>query len=195
MHTLEVFEQSPEIESVILVGNEEHLSDFEKMVKQYQLKKVTRIVAGGKTRRESVANGLAALDPDTDIVVVHDSARPLVSLKVISEAVGLCQNSEAVVVAVPVTSTIKRVNASDLSVEATLRRDGLWEVQTPQVFKKELLIKAHKRKKKTAPTDDAMLVESLGVRVKVLPGDYTNIKITTQEDLTMAKSLLGSRKQ
>ena len=194
VHTLEVFERSPVIDSVVLVGHADHLFELGNIVKQYQLKKVTKIVAGGKTRCESVANGLAVLDKDADIVVVHDGARPLVSLKTISDAVALCQDSEAVVVAVPVKSTIKKINKKNLLVEETLNRDDLWEIQTPQVFKKDILIKAHKQKKGNVPTDDAMMVEQLGVRVKVLSGDYKNIKITTQEDLTIAEAFCSLRK-
>lgn len=194
VHTLEVFESSPVIDSVVLVGHADHLFELGDIVKQYQLKKVTKIVAGGETRCESVANGLAVLDADADIVVVHDGARPLVSLKTISDAVALCQEVEAVVVAVPVKSTIKKINKRDLSVEETLDREGLWEIQTPQVFRKDVLIRAHEQKSEDVPTDDAMMVEQLGVRVKVLSGDYRNIKITTQEDLTIAEAFCRLRK-
>ncbi|MCK4881837.1 MAG: 2-C-methyl-D-erythritol 4-phosphate cytidylyltransferase [Candidatus Omnitrophica bacterium] len=193
-HTLEAFERSPVIDSIVLVGHADQLFELGNIVKQYQLKKVTKIVAGGETRCESVSKGLAVLDADADIVVVHDGARPLVSLETISDAVALCREAEAVVVAVPVKSTIKRVNQKDLSVEETLDREGLWEIQTPQVFKKDILIKAHAQKQEGVPTDDAMMVEQLGVRVKVFSGDYRNIKITTQEDLTVAEAFCRLRK-
>lgn len=188
VHTLEVFERSPVISSVILVGHADHLFDLGNIVKQFQLKKVTKIVAGGETRCDSVANGLAVTDEDADVIVVHDGARPLVSLETINDAVRLCQDSQAVVVAVPVKSTIKRINDEDLLVEQTINREGLWEIQTPQVFKRDILIKAHQQKGADVPTDDAMLVEQLGVEVKVLSGDYTNIKVTTQEDLVVAEA-------
>jgi 2-C-methyl-D-erythritol 4-phosphate cytidylyltransferase len=194
-HTLEVFERSPVIDSIILVGHVENLSGLEGIVKQYHFKKIANIVAGGETRCESVRNGLAALDEDTDIVVVHDGVRPLVSRKTIAGAVSLCQDSQAVVAAVPVKSTIKRVNKKDLFVEETLEREGLWEIQTPQVFKKDILIKAHENKSEYVPTDDAMMVEQLGVRVKILLGDYKNIKITTQEDLMVAEAFLNRKQQ
>lgn len=194
VHTLEVFERSFVIDSVVLVGHAENLFDLGNIVKQYRLKKVTKIVAGGETRCESVANGLAVLDEDADMVVVHDGARPLVSPETISDAVGLCQDLQAVVVAVPVKSTIKKINKKDLLVEETLNREGLWEIQTPQVFKKDILVRAHEQKKENVPTDDAMMVEQLGVRVKVLLGDYKNIKITTPEDLTIAEAFCSLRK-
>ncbi|MCK5012482.1 MAG: 2-C-methyl-D-erythritol 4-phosphate cytidylyltransferase [Candidatus Omnitrophica bacterium] len=191
VHTLEVFERSPVIESVVLVGHADNLFELGNIVKQYQLRKVVKIVAGGETRCQSVSNGLAVLDEDTDVVVVHDGARPLVSVKTITDAVALCRDLEAVVVAVPVKSTVKKINKKNLLVEETLDREGLWEIQTPQVFKKDILIKAHEQKKEYVSTDDAMMVEQLGVGVKVLLGDYRNIKITTQEDLTIAEAFCG----
>jgi len=188
--TLEVFEKSPVIDSVILVGQKERLSQLKDIVGQYGLKKVVQVIAGGRTRRESVANGLAAIDDDTDVVVIHDGVRPLVSLKVIEDTVALCGKWDAVVAAVAVKSTIKKVNKESLLVEATLDRGKLWEIQTPQVFKKDILLKAHQQNKDNDPTDDAVMVEQLGVKVKVSPGDYKNIKITTQEDLVIAETFL-----
>ena len=190
VYALEIFEKSPVIDSVILVGQKEKLSQLQDIVDQYGLKKIVQVVAGGETRRESVANGLFVIDDDTDVVVIHDGVRPLVSLKVIEGAVALCDQWGAVVAAVPVKSTIKKVNKDSRLVEATLDRDKLWEIQTPQVFKKELLLKAHQQNKVSNPTDDAVMVEQLGIKVKVSPGDYKNIKITTQEDLAIAQTFL-----
>jgi len=195
VRTLEAFERSPVVESVILVGQPERLSDLKNLVDRHDLKKVRRIVAGGKTRRESVGNGLDALDGDTEIVMVHDGARPLVSEQIINDAAELCRDWEAVIVAVPVKSTIKKVNGKDLFVEETPDRRELWETQTPQVFKKNILLKAHAQNKGGEPTDDAAMVEQLGVRVKILPGDYRNIKITTREDLTIAEAFMRSEEQ
>ena len=188
--TLAIFEKSPVIDSVILVGQKERLSEFKDIVGQYGLKKVVQIIAGGETRRESVANGLAAIDDDTGVVLIHDGVRPLVSLQVIEGAVALCDQWDAVVAAVPVKPTIKKVNKESLFVEETLDREELWEIQTPQVFKKDILLKAHQQNKDGDPTDDAVMVERLGVKVKVSPGDYKNIKITTQEDLAIAETFL-----
>ncbi len=189
IHALEALEQSIAIDSVILVAPESHLKEFEKVLKQYDLHRSTKVVAGGKTRFESVSNGLKALDKDTEIVLVHDGARPLVTTKIIDEAINLCHNEPAVIVAVPVKPTIKRVNIK-LEVKETLRRDELWEVQTPQVFKKDILLKAHEEGRGLDVTDDAALVERLGIKVKVVMGDYRNIKITTKEDLVIAEALL-----
>lgn len=192
VYALEVFEQSPFIESVILVGHRERLAQLGDIVRRYGMKKVAGIVAGGATRRESVANGLAVLDEDTDVVMVHDAARPLVSLRIVGEAAALCRQWQAVVAAVPVKPAVKRVNKKDLCVEETLDRDGLWEVQTPQVFRRDVLIRAHAQDTESSPADDAAMVERLGIKVKIVQGDYKNIKITTQEDLTVAETFLKS---
>lgn len=190
VYALEIFEKSPAVDSVILVGQKERLSQLKNIVSQYGLKKIVQVVAGGETRRESVACGLAVIDDDTDVVLVHDGVRPLVSLKVIEDAVAFCSKWDAVVTAVAVKPTIKRVNKESLLVEETLDRGELWEIQTPQAFKKNILLKAHQQNKDSNPTDDAVMVEQLGVKVKVSPGDYKNIKITTQEDLAIAETFL-----
>lgn len=196
-YALQAFEQSAVIDSVILVGHAQRLLELEAIVARYGFKKVVRVIAGGATRQESVARGLDVLDADTDRVVVHDGARPLVSARMIDEAVKLTRCWDAVIVAVPVKPTIKKVNRADLVVEETLNREDLWEVQTPQVFKKDILLRAHASftdisplVRQAGPTDDAMMVEQLGIKVKVLRGDYKNIKITTPEDLVVAEAFL-----
>ena len=194
VYALAIFEKSPVIDSVILVGQKERLSQLKDIVSQYGLKKVVQVIAGGETRRESVANGLDAIDDDTDVVLIHDGVRPLISLKVIEGAVALCDQWDAVVAAVPVKPTIKKVNKESLFVEETLDREELWEIQTPQVFKKDILFKAHQQNKERDPTDDAVMVEQLGVKVKVSPGDYKNVKITTLEDLAIAETFLKSQR-
>ena len=189
-HTIEAFERCPAIDSVIVVGHHGQLDRLREIVERYRFQKVIQIVAGGEKRHESVANGIKVLDGDTRIVVVHDGARPLVSRTLIEEAVKLCATWDAVVAAVPVKQTVKKVNGRSLCVEQTLDREGLWEAQTPQVFKKDILVKAHAKNTKDNPTDDAVMVERLGVEVKIIEGDYRNIKITTQEDLVIAESFL-----
>ena len=192
-YVLDAFEKSPEIDSVILVGHKEKLSELKEIIRQYGFKKVAKVVAGGKTRCESVSNGLGVLDQDTDVVMVHDGARPLVSLQTIKDVVALCQDWDAVVTAVAVKSTIKRVDKNNMLVEQTLNREGLWEIQTPQIFRVDVLVKAHKENKINSPTDDASMVEQMGIKVRIAPGDYRNIKITTQEDLEIAETFLKSR--
>lgn len=190
VYSLEIFERCSLVEGIIVVAPEALRADFEKVIGSYRLKKVKAIVPGGKTRSESVSHGLKAVSPATEFVVVHDAARPLTTLKLVEEALTVCYRESAVIAAVPVKPTIKRVNPQDRTVEATLDRDLLWEVQTPQVFARDILVKAHEAGGGIEATDDAALVERLGVKVTVVMGDYRNIKVTTPEDLKIAEALL-----
>jgi 2-C-methyl-D-erythritol 4-phosphate cytidylyltransferase len=190
VHTLKRLAQSRLIESIIIVAPAKDIKTFIKLIGQYRLSKIKTIVVGGKTRFESVTNGLKAVDSNTDIVLVHDGVRPLVTMKMIDESIKLCHNSAAVVAAVPVKPTIKRVHVKTMTVKETLPREELWEIQTPQTFKKAILVKAHKRAKDKNATDDASLVEAIGMKVKVILGDYKNIKITTLEDFKLAEQFL-----
>jgi 2-C-methyl-D-erythritol 4-phosphate cytidylyltransferase len=147
--------------------------------------------AGGATRQKSVRRGLEKLDSNCEIVVIHDAARPFVSASLIDRCVDEACRVDAIVVGVPVRNTIKVVS-EDLWVQATPARNSLWEIQTPQVFRKELIVQAHDRAVRQAidATDDATLVEQMGKPVLVVPGETTNIKITTPEDILLAEALL-----
>lgn len=194
IYTLEAFERSDLIESIIVVTNDEVMSEIEKKIKQYKIDKVTKIVLGGKERSDSVKNGLDVVDMDTDVVVIHDGARPLIETKLIEESITACEENDSVVTAVKIKPTIKRINVKDMIVEETIDRDRVWEIQTPQVFKTKILREAHATKKDKVATDDAALVESIGCKVRVVEGDYKNIKVTTQEDLIVAEAFLDKRR-
>ncbi len=189
IYALRAIGDSPSVESIIVAVAPQRVKIFEELIKKFKLKKIKRVVAGGKTRAESVQNGLKALDRDTDVVIVHDGARPFVTSTLIKQAINLMRTEKAVVVAVPVKSTIKKVDPKNLYVQETLVRDTLWDIQTPQVFKRDVLEEAHRKMLCCEPTDDAVLVEKMGVKVKILKGDYRNIKITTPEDFELAKIL------
>lgn len=190
-YSLNVFERSRTITSVIVVGHPDHLGVFRRIVDNGRFKKISAIVPGGETRSDSVACGLACVDKDTEVLMVHDAARPMVSEKIIKDSLAAMATQQAAVAAVPVKATIKKADPKNLYVTETLLRNTLWEVQTPQTFRRNLLDRAHKAKLCCDPTDDAMLVEKMGVKVKIVPGDYKNIKITTSEDLALAKLLMG----
>ncbi len=155
-----------------------------------------RVVAGGTERQYSVANALAAVPEESGIILVHDGARPLVAPATIGAAVAAAREHGAAVVAVPVKDTIKTVDAGGC-IAATLERSTLWAMQTPQVFAAALLREAYAAAQQggVLATDDAALVERLGHKVKIVPGSYGNLKITTPEDLAMAQALLGSEEQ
>jgi 2-C-methyl-D-erythritol 4-phosphate cytidylyltransferase len=190
VHSLEIFEKSPLVRGVVLVAPGGYLDDFQGIVRRRRFKKVKKITAGGATRCDSVLNGLRETEEDTKIVVIHDAARPFLTEKVLKDAIARCRRDKAVVVAVPVQSTIKGVDRRKMVVRQTLDRDELWEAQTPQVFYRDLLLEAYAKRRGRIPTDDAMLVECLGREVGVVEGDGANIKITTKDDLVMAEFLL-----
>jgi len=192
IYTLEAIEQSSLIDSIVLVVPPDYLNEFERVLTKYHLLKVTKIVAGGNSRSVSVSCGLSVIDQDSDLVLVHDGVRPLIDLFLIDKAITLCENHQAVVVAVPIKPTIKRVDEEKMLVRETVDRQELWEIQTPQVFKREILLKAHEKGKGVKVTDDATLVEQLGEEVKICEGNYKNCKITTQEDLWFAEALLNN---
>ncbi|HOW35138.1 MAG TPA: 2-C-methyl-D-erythritol 4-phosphate cytidylyltransferase [Candidatus Omnitrophota bacterium] len=194
-YTLAAFERSPLINSIVVVGHKGYLPDFQKLIKRYRLRKVKYVVAGGKTRRESVDNGLKILDKDTDFVAIHDGARPFVTKEMIAQSIACARKHSAAIIAVPVKPTIKAVNSATMTVGRTLDRKTLWEVQTPQVFKKEIILKAHSKIKDIHASDDACLVEKVGIKVKVVAGDYRNIKITTPDDLIFARAILACSKK
>ena len=189
-HTLKVFEKNSLVDRVIVAGHESSLGAIEALVKEYKFAKVKRVVAGGKTRGDSVKNGLSILDDDTRLVVIHDAARPFLSGDVLKHSIRSAERHHAVIVAVPVKSTMKKVDLASMTVVETLNRESIWEVQTPQVFKKEIILKAHRKRQESDPTDDALLVERLGIKVHIVRGEYRNIKITTQEDLLAAEAFL-----
>ena len=185
--TLSVFERSEAINGIILVVNPEDI----RKTKKFRMRKLVKVVAGGKERQDSVYNGLKALPEDAEMVVIHDGARPFVTAEIIKRAVTEAKTYKAVLVGVPVTDTIKRVIGGRLMVSGTVDRSQLWAAQTPQVFKKNVIFKAYAHGRKEPATDDAMLVEKMGIPVKMVMGSYENIKITTVEDLKIAEALLS----
>jgi 2-C-methyl-D-erythritol 4-phosphate cytidylyltransferase len=194
VRTLEVLQEIPSIEDIILVVHGPYLDDYRKAVKSFALNKVRDVIAGGKTRGESVKKGLELMDRDTDLVLIHDGVRPLVSVRLIKRLLTAAVKNKAVISAVPVKPTIKEVNVKSMRVEHTLERSRLWEVQTPQVFNAAVIREAYRRDPGGTATDDAALVEDMGVPVKVITGDYDNIKITTPEDVLFAEALLNRGK-
>ncbi|HEX4609053.1 MAG TPA: 2-C-methyl-D-erythritol 4-phosphate cytidylyltransferase [Urbifossiella sp.] len=153
------------------------------------------LVDGGAERFESVANALARVPESVDLVAVHDAVRPLGSPAIIDGVFAAAAESGAAVLAVPVADTLKRVEAETNRVTGTTPRTGLWQAQTPQVFRRAWLLDAYARRAAVPPpvTDDAQLVEAAGYPVVVVPGAPTNFKITTKDDLALAELILKSR--
>jgi len=192
-HTIDHFEQNSVIDEIFVIVDQ---SDFmvcrEKALSPFRYRKVGELVAGGETRQASVFNGLRSLSDDVDFVVVHDGVRPFINDKIIFECLEAAAECGAAVSAVPVKETIKVAN-KELFVDHTPQRDRLWQVQTPQVFRKSLIVEAHKKaiQDRINAPDDAALVENLGSPIKLVMGSYKNVKLTTPEDLRIAETLLN----
>jgi 2-C-methyl-D-erythritol 4-phosphate cytidylyltransferase len=190
-HTLEVFEKSGFISEIIVVINKEEHKQFDECIlTPYRFQKIKSVVDGGADRQESVYNGLKKVSSNAELVCVHDGARPFVTVDIIKESVSAAGISGAACAGVPVKDTIKQADKRGV-VEKTLDRRLLWAVQTPQAFKKEILINAHEKALSDGfrGTDDCVLVERLGHTVQMVMGSYSNIKITTPEDLVFAEAI------
>jgi 2-C-methyl-D-erythritol 4-phosphate cytidylyltransferase len=186
-HTLAAFQACAAVQRVVLVMAADRLEEGRELVRAHGLDKVAAVCAGGERRQDSVRAGLDALGP-CQWAVVHDGARPLVTPRLIEDGLAAARETGAAICAVPLSDTLKRVSESQ-EVERTVEREGLWLVQTPQVFRYDLLLGAHRRATVEA-TDDAALVEAMGGRVRVYMGSPRNIKVTTPEDLALAEALV-----
>ncbi len=191
-YALKTMEASPAVQDIVIVvspGEEGYCRGA--VIEKLGLNKITAIVPGGKERQGSVYNGLLALSPDTDIVIVHDGVRPFFSLDILDKVIAAAQTHGAATCAMPAKDTVKLAN-EDNFVTGTLPRNRTWLAQTPQAFCYSLIMEAHRRARDEGllATDDTALVEFLGRRVKIVTGSYENIKITTPEDLDMAMAII-----
>jgi 2-C-methyl-D-erythritol 4-phosphate cytidylyltransferase len=183
-------------EIILVVGEAEISRCKSKIVDPYGLSKIRSIIAGGKERQDSINQGLQVLADDCQWVVVHDGARPLLINEVLKETIQAAYEWGAAVTAVPTKDTIKVAGPKEL-VQSTLDRRCLWSIQTPQVFKRALLVQAYAQAYADGfyGTDDASLVERIGAPVKLVRGSYENLKVTTPEDLDFAEAILKRRKR
>lgn len=192
LHALRPFASHPEVAQVVLVLPAAEAASPPPWLAPL-VGDTLAITAGGATRRESVAAGLAALDAHCDIVLVHDGARPFAPRDVIDAGIAAARGGHGAVPALPLSDTLKRADECG-RVLCTVPREGLWSVQTPQAFPRALLVRGHAAEPSVdrPATDDAMLVELVGGRVDLIPGSAHNIKITTPDDLALATFLLGT---
>lgn len=188
-HLLDGFCASPLIDEVVLVLGRDTFDAGKALAQASCRRDDIRCCVGGERRQDSVQRGLDALSP-CEWVAVHDGARPLAGPELLAQGLEAAQETGAAVPVVPLSDTVKMVDAEGWVVE-TLSRDRLWAVQTPQVFHRELLSEAHRTVVDTV-TDDAAMVERLGHRVRVFPGTPANLKVTRPEDLLVAETLLGA---
>lgn len=191
-YTVEAFESCRLINEIIIVTREEEIMHCsEAVVQPYGFSKVSKIIAGGSHRQESVYIGLKEIDPYTNIVVVHDGARPLVLVEDIENSIYECMDNGAAVIGTKVKETMKVVDPEGF-IAGTPDRETLWAARTPQTFNYDLILKAHQMAAEEGFTawDDAGLVERLGYKVKMIEGSHQNIKVTTVEDISIAESIL-----
>jgi len=154
-----------------------------------------QLIDGGEERFDTVANGLAAIPESVDLIAVHDAVRPLAPVSLIDAVFAAAARHGAAIPAIPVADTLKRVDHTTNRITQTISRAGLWQAQTPQVFRRDWLIEAYaKRSSVTEPiTDDGQLIEAIGHNVYVTPGSQSNFKITTRDDLEMAEAIIKAR--
>ncbi len=195
--TLEVLESIDSIAEIVPVFKKEEMEAGRELIEGAGISKVKRIAAGGNERQDSVYSGLNLAGDKSDTILIHDGVRPLIERTVVENAIKQLKGFDGVIVGVPVKDTVKEIHAQhdEVLVKKTLRRDVLWAVQTPQVFKYSSLIKAYKKAMTEGfySTDDSAIVEKYGGKVKAVMGSYTNIKITTPEDLYIAELFLKER--
>lgn len=189
-HTVAAFQRSPVIDSIVVVLAQDRVEDGRDLARKYNWSKVTAVCAGGTRRQDSVKAGLNRME-NVDWVMIHDGARPCLTQDIIERGLQTAKENGAAIPATPVADTIKVVSA-DRYVVDTPQRDGLYSAQTPQVFRFDIISAAHRIADDDA-TDDAVLAERAGCRVKIFQGSSTNIKVTTKEDLVIAEAIISSR--
>jgi 2-C-methyl-D-erythritol 4-phosphate cytidylyltransferase len=189
-HVLQVFQGCDVVDQVVVVLGEASVERGVKLVEEGRFSKVTAVCAGGQRRQDSVAEGLKRLER-CDWAVIHDGARPCLTVDLIERGLKEARQTGAAIAAVPLKETVKVVG-SDGVIEGTPRRESLWAAQTPQIFRFDLIAGAYRMLRQEV-TDDASLVEALGYKVRVYMGLYDNIKLTTPEDLALAETILRMR--
>lgn len=196
VRSIEVFEASPEIHEIILVTRSADITGCRNIINDCGFKKVTKIISGGETRQESAKLGFDAVNPECDFVAIHDAARCLVTAEMINKAMEAAYVNGASACASRAVDTIKKTNGADI-IKETIDRENVWNVQTPQVFMADMYRAAAytAKKEKFMATDDCMLCERLGFKVKLVDCGKTNIKITYPEDVIIAQAILEYRKK
>ena len=193
-HTLNAFERTDCVDEIILVGRADRLPELQELVRHADSRKVRHVVAGGQHRQDSVRAGLNLLAPGARYVAVHDAARPFITPEQIGRVFELARQHGAAALAEPITDTLKRADENRF-VSGGVDREGLYAMQTPQVFSRDLLVEAYDAvaANKLSITDEVSAVEHLGAKVLLVPNDQFNLKITFPRDLLLAESFLSQR--
>ncbi len=195
VQSLRILQAAPVVGQIILAVPSADIEYCEnEIVLRHRFTKVTKVVAGGAERQDSVRYALEQVPPDTDIVLIHDAARPFVTQRMIDDVVAVSWKEGAAIVALPMRDTVKQVR-TDGMIERTVDRAPLWLAQTPQAFRRDWIEAAHRsaHAEGVQATDDAFLVEWLGYSVAVVEGSGENIKVTRPEDLVIGEAILAAR--
>lgn len=192
LHTMRTFNESPLVDEIIVVTGADDIDRVRTLGTENNINKLSVVTEGGDTRRASVYNGICRAKGD--IIAIHDGARCLISHKEIEAVIGDCIKYGAAAVGVPCKDTLKAAD-EDGFIAGTIDRSRTYQIQTPQVFKRDIIADAHKKaiEEGFEPTDDCALLERYGGRIKITEGSYDNIKLTTPEDIAVAERILGSR--
>ncbi len=191
-YTLRKLDMCETIDEIYLVLDKKSIETKLKEVENFKIKKLKKIVLGGKTRGESVYNGLKELKTNTELVVIHDGARPFISLRKIKEVIYAAKDTDGAILGIPVTDTLKEKTEHNFVLK-TVHREVFIRAQTPQVFKYPLLIDAYRKIGQEVGftnTDDAYIMERYGYKIKIVNGEDKNIKITTPFDLRLAEIII-----
>lgn len=191
--SLAALAETPQIGTVVIVAGEHTIAAVEALVQARGFHKVAAIVPGGERRQDSVAAGLAALPAQTEVVLIHDGARPLADADLFRRCAEAAAATGAVIAAMPVADTLKRVPDADSVISGTVDRSSLWAAQTPQAFRLDVLQRAFAANAGTDVTDEALLCEAAGISVRVVPSSSANLKVTHPEDVAVAEALLRAR--
>ncbi len=197
VHTLKVFEECSLVDGLLVVVPQQDIEFVRNTIlSPWKLKKVNGVIPGGNERQDSVRAGVEALDRETDLVIIHDAVRPFITIELISQCIRTAREEGAVTAGVPAKDTVKEV-APDGRVLRTCDRSMMWLTQTPQAFRRDIIENAHRAAVRDGfrGTDDTSLVERLGIAVRMIRGEYSNIKITTPDDLIFAETLLAGRRE
>ena len=195
IQSLRALQAAPVVDQIILAVPPADVEYCEhEIVSRQRFTKVTKVVAGGAERQDSVRYALAQIPSDTEIVLIHDAVRPFVTLRMIAEVVAAARKEGAAIIALPMRDTVKQVR-TDGMIERTVDRTPLWLAQTPQAFRRDWIETAHRKAhaEGVRATDDAFLVEWLGYSVAVVEGSGENIKVTRPEDLVIGEAILAAR--
>lgn len=186
-YSLNAFDKNENVDDIIVAVKKNEIEDVENIIGQEKIKKNVQIIIGGSSRKESVYNCIKSIN--SDIVIIHDGARPLIKQEYINKCIESMEAFEGVTVGVKSKDTVKVTDDNNVIVSTT-KRSNTWQIQTPQCFKRDILLKMHEKYTDEDITDDCMLLEKNNYKVKIIEGDYTNIKITTYEDLNIIKGFL-----